>query len=187
MNRRLAFFSAVAAQLALLGLMVAREERVLLRGERVVLAIEAVDPIDYLRGRYVSFRPRIATIDLASVALDVPKSSIAAGSKIAVELVPEGNHFVARRLVDEPLLADARPPFLRAVVTSVDGATLTLDYGLDRYFIPANAADPSPLTRDPRHDVSISVRVLGDGRCVIEELLIDGEPFADWNEEQKPR
>jgi uncharacterized membrane-anchored protein len=99
MNRRLAFLIAVALQLIVLGGMVGSRERVLANGTRVLLAVEAVDPIDHLAGRYIRIPLKIGAIDTTQTPFvrgdaGEGRDATAAGSEyygpVFVELAPDG-------------------------------------------------------------------------------------------------
>jgi hypothetical protein len=191
MNRRTVFQVAVLLQLVVLGWMVAAKERSLASGARVVLSVAPGDPIDHLAGRYVSISPAIARIDTGKVRLDrgdagdgpTPAAANAplTGRVVFVELVQEGEVWIASRVIVEGAGAPPRVPFLRAGVTEEAGPILQLDYSLDRFFIPADGRDPSFLVFEGKHTVRIVVRAPDDGVGVIEDLLVDGKAWKEWD------
>jgi len=191
MKRRLAWLAAVLAQLALLGWIVASQERLRVTGRAVVLAIEPFDPIDPLSGRYLRIRARATRIDLAELhpgwngeALEQHAEQFV-GQEVAVTLRAAGERFepeaVASTAYQEP---GGSIVWLRGRVRSRYGAVLEIDYGLDRFFIPSDAADPSALLWQGGHELDIVVRVAVDGRSSIEDLLVDGKRYAEWNAAQ---
>jgi len=203
MTKRTLFLIAVALQVALLGWMVASSERTLSHGTLVVLKVRPVDPIDFMTGRYVDVHPEIASLDVAKVALigapaedartapppspATPDLSPLLGRTVLVELRPEGEFSVAQRIVVEGGAIAPRAPFLRGRVETAYGTVLQIGYGLGRFDIPYDAEDPSPLARERDHVVALVVRVASDGRSLIEDLRIDGRPFADWNAAEKAK
>jgi len=201
MTKRTLFLIAVALQVALLGWMVASSERTLARGTRVVLRVRPVDPIDFMTGRYVDAHPAIGRIDVAKVPLvGAPPEDAAAGTAagtpdlsrfwsrtVCVELRQEGEYWVAERVVLADGAVAPRAPFLRGRVAPSNGTLLDVDYGLDRFDIPYDAEDPSPLARSNDHSVALVVRVASDGRSVTEDLVVDGRPFAEWNAAEKAK
>jgi len=192
MNRRIAFGLAVLAQFAFLGWMVASQERALRVGRRVVLSIEPFDPIDPLSGRYLAIAPRAGRIDLAEVENWFGAGDPAAdatslvGQEIDVTLTERGGEWIPAR-VEIAGSAPGSEIRLRGRVLSAYGSTIVVAYGLDRFYIPADAADPSPLLWQEGRHLSIEVRVTSDGHALIQDLLIDGEPFSKWNAAQKPK
>lgn len=198
MTKRTLFLIAVALQVALLGWMVASSERTLSRGTLVVLKVRPVDPIDYMTGRFIRVRPEIATLDLAAVPLVGESAEDAAtnGAELHVELVnrnvlvelrPGARLWTATRVVVDGGPIAPHAPFLRGRVESVHGNHLDVDYGLERFDIPYDAEDPTPLTRSDEHVVALAVRVADDGRSVTEDLRIDDRPFAEWNAAEKTK
>ncbi len=191
-----AWFLAILMQLGFLGWMVAAQERALAGGERVVLAVAPVDPFDPLAGRYLSIRVVVERVDPAAVEIvaggDVSAADASVplgryfGHEAALELATEGTPRSARRLLIGDAVAQARSPFLKSRVRWSNDSWLQLDLGLDRYYIPGNAQDPTQWwqreTRRP--ELTLAVRVAADGRSATEELLVDGVPFPEWNRNQ---
>lgn len=201
MNRKQwAWCLAIVAQFAFLGAMVAVQESRLANGERVVLAVEPVDPFDPLSGRYLAIRVVVARVDPVAVEIvagdDVRRPDAADGSGVvdryhgqdaALELATEGSPRAARRLLVGDAAAQARSPFLRARVLWSGDATHHLDLGLDRYYIPGDAEDPTLWwnRQTTRPALTLAVRVAADGSSTIEELLVDGVPYPEWNRAQR--
>jgi uncharacterized membrane-anchored protein len=190
-NRKLLFCVAVALQLVVLGWMVAAKERALATGARIVLKVEPYDPLDHLSGRYIQITPAVARIDTSKVVLfrgdagDGPTAAAAAAPltdrAVFVEFVQDGEIWSASRVVVEGAGVPPHVPFLRARVTGQTGALLELDYALNRFFIPADGRDPSRLVRDEKHSVRVVVRAPADGVGVVEDLLVDGKPWKEWD------
>jgi uncharacterized membrane-anchored protein len=191
MNRRIAFLLAVLAQLGFLGWMVADQERLLARGREVILPIQPFDPIDPLSGRYLAIQLQASRVDLA--ALD--GSVDAEGAERRAEQLVGQRVYVRLREKDGRWEPDSIGPlgwgepaanevWLRGAVRARYGTTVDVDFGLDRYFIPANASDPSPLLWQQGHQLAIVARVSPDGRGSIADLIVDGKPFAAWNAAQ---
>lgn len=202
MTKKTLFLIAVALQVALLGWMVAKSERLLARGERVVLRVRPVDPIDFMTGRYIAAHPAVGRIDVAKVPLvgETERDAAAAAASAApgdlarllnrdvfVELKEEGEFWVAQRVVVAGGPVEPRAPCLRGRVQPSYGTELDVDYGLDRFDIPYDAEDPSSLARSNDHTVALVVRVASDGRSVTEDLVVDGRPFAEWNAAEKAK
>ncbi|MBL8840631.1 MAG: GDYXXLXY domain-containing protein [Planctomycetes bacterium] len=200
---------AILAQLAFLGWLVAAQERTLAAGERVVLAIAPVDPFDPLSGRYLAIRVALARLNLAEfeaeghevvVGADVPAAEPGgepllrfANLPAALELATEGSPRAARRLLIGAAAKEARAPFLGSRVLWSSGGVLELDLGLDRYYIPGDAEDPTlwwnRATERPaeRPMLTLAVRVTAAGKSAIEELLVDGVPYPEWNQREQQR
>ncbi len=192
MKRRLAFLLAALAQLAFLGWLVADQERLRATGRAIVLSIEPVDPVDPLSGRYLAIRVKAARIDVAKL---LPELAADAQSRTAASLAGEEVAVVMREKdgrwepesIESARYGDpgASAVWLRGRVRTVSETVVDVDFGLDRYFIPAHAADPSPLLwRRADHELAIVARVSVEGRATIADLLVDGQPFAEWNAAQ---
>ncbi len=187
MKTKPAWFATFLAQALLLLGMIAREEFALSRGTPIVLAVQAVDPMDLLAGRYVSVPLKIRRVELESLVHSavLPQP----GQTVFVRLEKEQDVFEVADLALE-LPADGGL-WARATVATRSEITLEtrwieLDFGVDRYFIPETGHDPSFARRPSGERVEnrVAARIAPDGRIVIEDLLIDGVPYAQWNAAQ---
>lgn len=186
MNARVAWFATIAVQALLLGWIVAREESTRRDGARVVLEVRAVDPMDLFSGRYVRVPLAISSIDLAELPQVPPFPKFDDTVYVRLERGPSAWHPVEIALAPT---ADDGGPWARATVVSYSGSdespgVLRLDFGADRFYIPENGLDPSMWWRDPAHErpkLTVAARIAHDGRVAIEDLLIDGESYAEWN------
>lgn len=179
MSRAAVFYSAVALQIAVLGFLVAREERVIRRGARVVLAIEAWDPSSFLSGRYLATPLAISRIDWTTLGDGAEPPS--PGDAAFTELVEGEPHWTAARVHTVRPPAGDEAVFLEGRVTDRTGSLVTIDYGLDRFYFPETSRDPSLWTEGgTRNGLSLVVRVRA-GRGVTEDLLVEGRPFAEWD------
>lgn len=187
MKTKLAWFATLLVQALLLLGMVAREEFALSRGTPIVLAVAAVDPMDLLAGRYVSVPLKISTINLESVShmAAMPQH----GETAFVRLEKRQDVFEVAEIAAEPAVPGGL--WARATVstsTEITEATrwIQLDFGVDRFYIPETGHDPSFARRatGERVEIRVAARVAPDGRIVIEDMLIDGVPYAQWNEVQ---
>lgn len=190
---------AIVAQFAFLGWMVGAQERALANGERVVLAVAPVDPFDPLAGRYLAIRVDLARLDPAQVEV-VAGDELAArpgddalgrwfGQDAALELAPDGSPRAARRLRIGSAAAQARPPFLAGRVLWSSDGMLHLDLGIDRYYVPGDAEDPTLWwnRQTTRPTLTLAVRLTADGTSAVEELLVDGVPYPEWNRAQRAK
>ena len=211
-RRRLLFLFALLPQLGVLGLMIARAELTLRDGVLVELEVAAFDPIDLLSGRHVVTRLDVQTIDAglvhgfegAHLAFEDRPRDVHEGDVFFAMLDPAD--VPTRVVLVTPYEPETGRLFLRGTVTDVrrgppsvddvrdtelgcvsgldaDITSLRLDYGLERFFIPADGTDPSTwwdedLARRP--ELRLLVRVRG-GAATTEDLLVDGVPYAEWN------
>lgn len=183
------WIAAVLAQLAVLGWMVAWQERALAQGEPVVLEVRSFDPFDPLAGRYLALRLAHESIDAAKVeVVDADGVRLDQATLLApyawqpafIELERKGAPRGVRRVVLGDRAEPPDAPYLRARSNRIDGTHLDLDCGLDRYYIPADGRDP---TRAAAHvkQLTVLVRLSPSGGLHLEELLVDGTPYPEWN------
>jgi uncharacterized membrane-anchored protein len=192
MNRRVAYGLAVLAQLVFLGWMVAAQEHLRAHGRRVVISIEPVDPIDPMAGRYLAIQPQPGRVDLTKVssslalehAQDADSSLV--GQQVDVTLREEDGLWIASS-IGYPTHDHEGALFLRGRVRSAYGSLVFVDFGLERFYIPADASDPSPLLWQTGHKLAIEVKVSTEGEGSVTDLLIDGESFASWNRAQQKK
>lgn len=186
MKTRLAWIATLGVQALLLVGMVAREEFTRINGTPVVLAVDAVDPMDLLSGRYVSVPLKIRNINLSTTAHD-GEMLLSPGETVFVRLE---DHQGLGEAVELATANAERPggPWARASVATRTQVTeargrVELDYGVDRFYIPETGQDPS-RERDAagqRYEIRVAARIGEDGRIVIEDLLVNGEPYSSWN------
>jgi uncharacterized membrane-anchored protein len=194
MNRTLAIVLALLPQVLLLGWTIAREELALRDGIPVVLEVRGYDPVDALSGRYIRVPPAIRT--LAADDVSIVADRIEAGATVWVGLVRAEPFWRPLELrVEEPPPNDDRDrvwirgrlekEWQRPQAGRYRGS-LTVDYGFDRFYIPEAARDPTWATGADgrRAQLSLLVRVRASGEAAIEDLRVDGEPYADWNRRQ---
>lgn len=179
MNTTLKHWLAVAPSfLAVAGIAV-RAELLSARAVEVRLEVAPFDPMDPLAGRYIATPLAISRLNLSELRNTCPQAVL--GDEVWVELEPAAPFW-------RPIaLHEAPPPdavALRGVVRSQWENSWTVDYGLERFFIPADAADPSALNNVSRPQLTALVRVDSGGAALLVDLLVDGEPYALWNARQ---
>lgn len=179
MSRRAKFLLAMLLQFSILGLMIAQAEWTLKSGVRVELAVEPFDPIDPLSGRHLVVQLAANRIDLESID-PAHRADLAVGDELFVAfdvfLKPATVLRASRSIPPEGVV------YAKATVRSVD-SIVRVDYGLDRFFIPLDATDPS-IFRDAegkRPELRLIARLASDGHFVTEDLLVDGVSFSEWN------
>ncbi len=174
MKRLHAFVLCIAPQFAVVAALVAREEQALATGTEVVLEVRPYDPMSLLSGRYVATPLVIEDMDPALVRL--PSPELEPGERVCVSLKRRGGVWEAVEVSREP----GAQPFLRGWWV---GEPARATYGIDRFYIPETAEDPS-LARGPtgqRLGLALRLRITSDGRATVEDLLVEGLSFADWN------
>lgn len=189
MNRPRALMLALAPQVLLLLSMIAREEITLRTGVPVVLEVRPYDPMDMLSGRYLAVPLAIEQLDADQIAHPTPPLHY--GQAVWVGLKPGEDHWTPLSLAAEPPDAGTAQAFvwLRGRINdswSGDGV-IKVAYDLDRFYIPEDAADPSRLEsgQTAARKLALVVRVNSQGRGSIADLLVDGQPYAQWNRAQR--
>ncbi|MCY2958560.1 MAG: GDYXXLXY domain-containing protein [Planctomycetota bacterium] len=179
MNSTLRFWAAVVPSFLFVAAIAMRAEWTLRTGREVHLAVRAYDPMDALSGRYLAVPLAIERVDRGAAARDEQRSLL--GRVVWVRLEPGEPFWLAAEVLDAPP-GDPDVVALRGTVVNDQQADLWVDYGLDRFFIPQDAADPT-VPRNA-HRLTAVVRVTREGTSALADLLVDGETYADWNARQ---
>ena len=179
--------AAGAACILILSGMIVLHAWPLWTGTPVILPVEPVDPRDMFRGEYV----RIST----------PATRLVTGSSVSpsdrrLAVMPLGPGWEKRTIPPdvayvqlEPSAASGewRPVSVsldpvagrtnlrgRVVHYDADSRSLSLDYGLDRYYMQEGTARPvEDAVRQNKH-VQMEIAVAASGRARIRRLLVDG-------------
>ncbi len=165
--KRLLFAGLVLVQVLVLVGMAAGREITLGRAEEdVVLQTLPVDPRDLFRGDYVVLRYEISTLHLDEMESRWTGSE--PGDTVYVHLVERAGHWVA---ID--VLPSARGDWsttIRGTVVTAGEARLTVEYGIEEYFVPAG----SGLVVERADDVDVRAAIDPNGGAVIRHLIVDG-------------
>ena len=158
---KIAFWATVAGQIALLVAFIAVKENTLRTGTSVLLQTVPVDPLSLLQGEYV-----VLDYEIANISDKLPNSR--QGDTIYLHLL-EGADGVWRGIGYTGNKPGADRVFIKGTVTRPG----RLEFGIDTYFIPEGTGRIIERARD----VKVRVALSSGGTAVIEELLVDGEPF----------
>ena len=147
-RRRLAFWALVALQALVPLALIGWNEVALATGTEVTLRTVPVDPLDLFRGRYVTLRYEISSLE--------PPPGTHRGDRVYVPLRRDGEHWTGDVAVREQ---PDDGPFIRGTV-SPSGIT----YGIETYY-----ADEDEARRLEGRAGELVVRVAldGDGRARI--------------------
>jgi len=165
----------VLPQFLLVGGIAVREEVVLATGTAVVLRVRPYDPMDPLAGRYLGTPLEIERLDLARIPHD---EGLFGRDAVWVVLAPGEPCWgpVAVRREQPGPAAGQVSLYAEVDGRQVPGDTLRVRYAFGRFYIPEGGKDPSA-----RADLALRVRVSASGHAAIEDLLVDGKPYAEWN------
>lgn len=164
-------------------------------GQPALLPVTPVDPRDLFRGEYVrlgtpatrlAVRPAVppqggaVPVDAADSWWDdlQGRGAIMAGRTIYVQLEARGESGES-----QPVSISGAPlpgrMNLRGRITyhQADDSSLTIDYGLDSYFVQQGTARMVEDAMRERKRVQMELAVAASGHARIRRLLIDGRPF----------
>ena len=158
---RIAFWAIVAAQLVFLIGFIGVREAALRTGTEVVLQTVPVDPRSLLQGDY-------AILDYEIARLPDWMDELATGRTVYVALREERDAWTSSAYTDERSRVDGEV-FIRGRIDRTGHA----DFGIGTYFVPEGTGH----IVERAQDVKVVVRVDRNGNAVIEDLLVDGEPF----------
>ena len=122
-GRRLAFWAVVAGQAVALLALIGVNELALAGGEQVALRTVPVDPVDLFRGRYVTLRYEITTVQ-------VPDGT-QPGDTVYVPLSHVGEAWQAGFALPK---APTDGTYIRGTVRSAAQGTAQVEYGIKTYF-----------------------------------------------------
>ncbi len=177
MSRRLLYGAALLPQLLFLGYLIGSEEWSLHHGTRVLLQVES---------RRAWNGPAYSRYDV-DVAINEVDRSLArgdpfepeAGDLIYVWLEPVGEVHRAAGFSRERPAAEVGP-FLRGRVRSVSDGPMRVDYGLSHFRGPVHAPQIGGQC-----ETRLAVRIGRNGAGHVEDLVVDGLPFAEWSRRQE--
>ena len=182
MTRLQIFLAILAPQLLMLVGLVIRSETIRQTGTQVVLRVEPYDPMHPFMGRFVRTPLEIERLEESAITfLDALPEE---GQTVYVGLVPGEPVWEARFLTPRPPEPSANLVFLRGEFVRSEAGTIWLELGHDEYYIPHDADDPSFTFQADgieRAELALVLSVDSSGTAVTEDLLVDGQPFLEWN------
>ena len=163
---RLTFFLIVLFQILILAGLTGFNEANLALGKSVVLETVPVDPRDIFRGDYVILRYEISTLR------GIPGlSMVEEGDKAYVRLERRGDVWEATRV--SRTYREEWDFFIAGDVTDVQGNRITIEYGIEAYFVPEGEG----LEIQNARDIKVRVSINRLGKAIIEGLIVNGTPF----------
>ncbi|MDA1270246.1 MAG: GDYXXLXY domain-containing protein [Chloroflexi bacterium] len=158
---KIAFWATVAGQIILLLAFIGVKENTLRTGTSVLLQTVPVDPRSLLQGDYVTLDYEIAELPQSLREAPIGETVYVSLRKTGGELWVSQGHSILR--------PEKGVVFIKGTVNDRG----RLDLGLGTYFIPEGTG--SIIER--AQDVKVRASVNSSGSAVIQELLVDGEPF----------
>lgn len=156
--------------LVIIGGFVAYKEFTLRTGNEVLLKTAPVDPRDLFRGDYVILRYEISTVTadlLSSQAIKFKENDT-----IYVSLEIGNNNVAEMTAVSRSKPEDGR--FIKGVIQDVSSNRLTVEYGIESYFVPEG--EGREIEKSMRSGKVYSKVVIDDfGKAVLKSLVIDDQ------------
>jgi uncharacterized membrane-anchored protein len=180
MNRRKVLWVVVAAQIVVLGGMIAQKEYIMTTGTPIRLAVAPVDPVDLMRGDYVNLTYTISRLDCLHIV--GCNETYQAGDSIYVELMPAGGVWHAEA-VSHDLGQRPGAVYIRGNVSGVSTYTheLSVEYGIESYYVAEHSGGDIER-RFPRRRSGVSadsltaeVVVPGSHYGQLRQLFLNGE------------
>ena len=168
------FIAVIVIQIVFLLGLVGYRESILTLGRTTVLQTVPVDPRDLFRGEYVVLRYEITTLGQDS---NLPggkryflRGEINTGDTVYVTLtnVDDSPCFLE---VQTGKPAEDADLFIKGRVTEKRGDTITVEYGIEQYFVPEGRG----LEIERADDVEVKVKINRSGTAAIKELIVGGE------------
>jgi len=157
------------------------QERSRHAGQVVLLEATRVDPRDLLRGDYVTLNYEISEVSLDTFKPAI-KKDMPAGAQVFVAVAPGANGFYQVMTASlEPFTPGPGQVLLqgrsRFGWNSAWRTTIWIDYGLETFYV-------SEGTGNPRGKLTLKAVVPASGRAAIQELFVDGVPYAEAMKKQ---
>jgi len=141
------------------------KEFTLKTGDEILLKTRPVDPRDLFRGDYVILSYDVSILDLNELAPD--NSKFNTSDKIFVSIEMEEGFGIAKRIFEEK---PSKGLFIKGTVKRASGSTLTVDYGIESYFVPEGKG--RELERERGKNLAVKVAVDKFGNAIIKDLVI---------------
>ena len=169
------FIAIIVIQVVFLFGLVGYRETILINGRTAVLQTVPVDPRDIFKGEYVTLRYEISTIG-ENVNTPDAKSyrlygNFEAGDTAYVTLTTVGSSNPSWTTVQAEEPHEDADIFIKGRVTSRKDGTITVEYGIEQYFVPEGRG----LEIEQADDVKVRVKINRSGTAAIEALIVDGE------------
>jgi len=160
--------------LLIIGGFIASKEFTLRTGQEVLLKTVPVDPRDLFRGDYVILRYEIGTLDLKTIPGG--NQTFKPRDAVYVTLAVGGKYAAASSVSAVP---PAGGLFLKGTVKDTHSSRMTVEYGIESYFVPEGKG--RVIERQLGRTVDVTAVVDTSGTAVIRSLLLDGKEVSFSN------
>jgi len=150
---------------------VAIKEFTLQIGEEVLLKSKPVDPRDLFRGDYVILTYEISRLDINSLTTDTTNFNI--NDPVYVTLIKQDTYGIPSGIYkNQP----KEGLFIKGTVKDVRDSGITIEYGIESYFVPEGKGGEIEGQRGRNLDVKVSIDNFGN--AIIKSLLIGGKEVS---------
>jgi uncharacterized membrane protein/uncharacterized membrane-anchored protein len=166
-NTRKLFVALGTFWIIIIGGVIVYKETILRHGTEIVLKTVPVDPRDLFRGDSVVLRYDISDLDLN--VLSPQKTDFNVGDRVFVSLdnnVPAQATGITTNPIKDAL-------FLRGIVKAIRDNKLSVEYGIESYFVPEHKG--KEIETAVGKTVEVKAAVNASGKAVIKALLMDGK------------
>ena len=142
------------------------KEFTLKTGEELMLKTRPVDPRDLFRGDYIVLDYEISRLDINSLQTDA--ISFNESDRVYVALSNEEGYGIASGVYKN------RPKglFLKGTVKRTDGSQITIEYGIESYFVPEG--EGLEIQRQSRRGLEAKVAIDKFGNAVLKSIFLNG-------------
>ena len=171
-NAKRLFIAVIAVQIVFLLGLVGYRESILSLGRTAVLETVPVDPRDLFKGEYVTLRYEISTIGEGPLAPQKNQyfleGEINEGDTVYVNLTNIDSDVYPFVQADKPSPYADR--YIKGRATQMRNGTVTIEYGIEQYFLPEGRGKEI----ETADDVKVWVSINRSGAAAIKELIVDG-------------
>jgi len=195
------FYAIIGLQLLFLLGQAGKTEVEISRAPIVTLRVVPVDPRSLFMGNYMALSYDISTIDLSSVPHDPAVESFSYGDKVYVSLTSSKPTARVKSVNASPPSGREAPPYLVGSITyrsrnlrqtepgpgrqrreSAPKPELSIEYGIERYFIPEtkqDAVNRLAATQWGRTGpvITAEIAVTPGGKGMVRRVLVNGKPL----------
>ena len=170
--KKILFFIIVAAQIAVLGSMIFKQERLLSGGTKIILKCVPVDPRSLFSGDYVILRYEITNIDTEKLSIKTNESfSMDQTIYVALEKDASASHYNAVEVsADIKTLSGRYPAVIRGKVEYAYDNSISIHYGVENYFVPQNKGRYIESNMD---STTVEVSIDEKGNSAISRLYVN--------------
>lgn len=173
--QKILFPVIVAAQIAVPGFMIAKQEMILARGTKIMLKCEPIDPRSLFSGDYVILNYEISSISDDIISGSRIKDKGALDRKeiyVGLKPVPGSKYYSAAEISLNYTELKKRYPVVIRGRAEYAWSGLRIKYGVESYFVPQKEGR---IIEESLRDVSVEVSVSDSGESAISKLFIAGK------------